>query len=203
MNYLIGAGGHASVIEDIAKKNSLKLDGVFYDGNLKNLTNLKKIDEIKNLSKYANGNSFIVAFGDIKSRIELVEKLRLYDINWLTIIDPSAIISSNVEIGVGTVIMPGAIVNASSKIGNHVIINSGSIIEHGCTINDYVHISPGSTICGNSKISFGAWIGAHACLINAIEIGSNSIVGAGSVVIKNVDADTIVAGNPAKLLNKK
>ena len=202
MNYLIGAGGHASVIEDIAKKNNFILDGVFYDGDIKNLTNLKKIDEIKNVLDYASGNNFIVAFGDIESRINLVENLE-GKINWFTLIDPTAIISSNVKIGNGTVIMPGTVINSGVNIGNHVIINSGSIIEHGCDIGDHVHISPGSTICGNSKISFGAWIGANSVIINAIKIGKKAIIGAGSVVINDIDAETKIAGNPAKDINKK
>ena len=203
MNYLIGAGGHATVIEDIAKKNNLKLDGVFYDGNIKNLTQLEKIDDINKISDFIKKNSFMVAFGDIESRIKLVELLDKNNIDWFTLIDPTAVIGSNVEIGIGTVIMPGVVINSGAKIGNHVIINSGSIIEHGCVIEDHVHVSPGSVICGNSKIEFGSWIGARTVIINATKVGRRSIVGAGSVVINDIEAETKIAGNPAKILIKK
>lgn len=202
MNYLIGAGGHASVIEDIAGKNNFPLDGVFYDGNVKNLTQLEQLGSIQDIKEYIDGNHLMIAFGDINSRIKLAKFLKEHNAKWFTLVDPTASVSSEVTIGEGTVIMPNAVVNAGAKIGNHVIINSGSVIEHGCVIEDYVHVSPGSTICGNAIIRSGSWIGAGSVVIGAIEIGENCVVGAGSVVIRNIDSNTKVAGNPAKILKK-
>ncbi len=203
MNYLIGAGGHATVIKNIASKNNFHLDGVFYDGDGQNLTMLKKVGNMQDIKNYIFNNQFIIAFGDIANRVKLIKNLEKENIQWFTLIDPSAIIGNDVEIGKNTVIMPGAIINAGAKIGNHVIINSGAIIEHGCIIEDYVHISPGSTICGNSVIKEGSWVGANSVVINAIEIGRNVTIGAGSVVINNIESNQKVVGNPAKILVKK
>ena len=44
------------------------------------------------------------------------------------------------------------------------------------------------------------WIGAHAIILGPITIGENSIIGAGSVVVKDVPANSVVAGNPAKVI---
>lgn len=202
MLYLIGAGGHAAVIEDMLTKNKFFVNGVFYDGNIKNLTNSSKVGNFCDLSNYISDNKFILAFGDIKNRIRIVDNLG-DDVIWQKVIDPTAIISSDVIIGEGTVVMPGAIINAGAKIGKHVIINSGVVIEHGCIIEDHVHVAPGSVICGNTKVGMGSFIGAGTVVINAIKIGKMAVVGAGSVIINNIEDDAKVVGVPAKKIVKK
>lgn len=194
--YLIGAGGHASVISDIAKKQGILLNGVFIDENAKNITNLELIDSIKNIENYIN-DEFLLAFGNLNIRQSLEKDLSLKNIKWFSLIDCNAIICEDVKIGIGTVVMPGAIINAGAVIGNHVIINTGVIVEHGCIIEDHVHISPRSVICGNSKVGFGTWVGAGSTIINEISIGNNAIIGAGSVVVRDVLDNEEVMGVPA------
>lgn len=52
------------------------------------------------------------------------------------------------------------------------------------------------------KISFGSWIGAKVIVLKGVTVGEKSIVGAGSVVTKDVEPLTLVAGNPARVLKK-
>ena len=106
-----------------------------------------------------------------------------------------------------------------AKIGNNVIISSHSFIcslvnveddvfiGHGVmTIND-IH-PPSNKRTGSKKywkktlIKKGAVIGSNATLF-PVTIGKNSIIGAGSVVTRDVPDDCIVVGNPAKVLRKK
>ena len=47
-------------------------------------------------------------------------------------------------------------------------------------------------------IGKNVWIGAGATVLPGVTVGDNAVIGAGSVVTKNVEADTVVAGNPAK-----
>lgn len=56
--------------------------------------------------------------------------------------------------------------------------------------------------CKPVHICRRAWIGAGASILPGVTIGENSVVGAGSVVTKDVPADTIVAGNPARIIRK-
>ena len=200
--YLIGAGGHATVIESICTKQGLKLDGVFCDKKDGNLTNLNWIGNFDEIVDNIKDSEFMIAFGDVNARIKLIQKLNEHNIKWMTIIDNSALIASDVIIEEGTVVMPGVIINAGAKIGKHTIINSGSIIEHGCKIEDYCHIAPGTTICGNTTIGKGSWLGANSTVINALTIGEKAIIGAGTVVLNNIDSNLTVVGNPARVLKK-
>lgn len=98
------------------------------------------------------------------------------------------------------------------KIGNRVTVKCGVQIWDGITIEDDVFIGPNVTFCNDRypksrnknwklegiKIKKGASIGANATILPGIVIGENAVVGAGSVVTHDVEANTIVMGNPAK-----
>ena len=100
------------------------------------------------------------------------------------------------------------------KIGKNVVINSDCLMmaAGGITIEDEVMIAANAQLISNNhdldnrwiitckpvRICRRAWIGAGATILPGVTIGENAVVGAGSVVTKDVDPNTIVAGNPAK-----
>jgi len=81
------------------------------------------------------------------------------------------------------------------EIGNHVTIApQASLIAHDTS--PYLHF--GYTLIGKIKIEDGVFIGAGAIILPNVTIGKNSIVGAGSVIAKDVPPNVVVAGNPAQ-----
>jgi acetyltransferase-like isoleucine patch superfamily enzyme len=126
------------------------------------------------------------------------------------------VVGDNTKIGPFVEIQKGACIGASCKISSHTFICEGVAIGdrvcvgHGVTfINDKY---PRATtrdgrlkndadwVCESTRVHQGASIGSGAVLLGGITIGENAIVGAGSVVTKDVPRDTIVAGNPARIL---
>ena len=101
-------------------------------------------------------------------------------------------------------------------IGRNVFINHGLTVmsRGGVRIDDDVMIGPGVTLltanhdlddhwvllCGGIRIGRNAWIGANATILPGVTIGENAVVGACAVVTKDVAANTVVGGNPAKVL---
>ena len=59
-------------------------------------------------------------------------------------------------------------------------------LDYNCKIGKDVHIAPGAVLCGNVRVSDGAFIGASSCIIPDIKIGKSAIVGAGTTVRKNI-----------------
>ena len=201
---IIGAGGHAKVIADIIYKSKDNVLG-FLDDNVPLDTviikekNIKVIGKIEECIKFANENpniEYIVGIGNNETRKKIAIKYE--KLNYYTAIHPSSQIALDVEIGKGTTIMANACINTSAKVGEHCIINTGAIVEHDNIIEDYVHISPNATLCGTVKIGELTHIGAGATIKNNTNICSNCIIGAGVVVIKDINKKGTYVGVPVK-----
>jgi acetyltransferase-like isoleucine patch superfamily enzyme len=127
-------------------------------------------------------------------------------------------IGDETKIGPFVEIQKGAVIGEFCKISSHTFICEGVTIEarvfigHGVTfVNDrYPHATNAAGTlqgeddweCLPTLIKQGASIGSGTTLLGGITVGENSIIGAGSVVTKDVPPDTVVAGNPARVLRK-
>ncbi|WP_428910838.1 DapH/DapD/GlmU-related protein [Niallia sp. Krafla_26] len=121
-------------------------------------------------------------------------------------------IREKVTVGEDSIIGRNAIVETNTKIGKRVTIQTGCYITADMEIEDEVFIGPCCSSSndkymgmGNFKhqgpiIKKGAKIGNNATLLPAVTIGENAIVGAGSVVTKDVPANKTVVGNPGKII---
>jgi sugar O-acyltransferase (sialic acid O-acetyltransferase NeuD family) len=201
---IIGAGGHAKVIADIIYKSGDNLIG-FLDDNLANkgkeiYLGKKVLGTTKDIENY-NKNYFVIGIGNnsIRKKINNENNLKLY-----TAIHPSAIIAQDVKIGTGSVIMAGVVINPGTVIGKNCIINTCSSLDHDNLLEDYVHISPGAHLAGTVSVKEGTWICTGATIINNITIAKNNIIGAGSVVIKDINEENgTYVGVPVKMLINK
>ena len=193
---IIGAGGHGKVIADSALKNGYT-EICFVDDNVTDYCmGFPVIGKCADLEKLNDGKTdFIIGIGNNAVRKQIAEK---YNVNWVTVIHPSAQIAINVSVGRGTVIMAGAVINACAFIDEHCIINTGAVIEHDDVIDEYVHISPNVTLGGTVHIGRNSHIGIGATVINNIDICDDCMVGAGAVVVKNIAEKGIYIGIPAK-----
>lgn len=86
--------------------------------------------------------------------------------------------------------------------GGNVVIGDRVIIAWDCIIldRDYHAVNGGEEQIAPVRIESDVWIGCRAIILKGVTIGERSVVGAGSVVTKNVPASCVVAGNPAKVI---
>lgn len=193
---IIGAGGHGKVIADIAVKNKYS-DIAFVDDNaVGHCLGYPIICKSSEMEQYNDGKTdFVIAVGNNEIRKRIAEQ---YDVNWVSLIHPSAQIGANVKVGKGSVVMAGAIINSCAVVGEHCIINTGAVIEHDNVIENYVHISPKVALGGTVHIGERTHIGIGASVKNNIEICENCTIGAGAVVVKNISEPAVYIGIPAE-----
>ncbi len=143
---------------------------------------------------------FCVAIGNPhgRVRVSLHERLSAEGLKAITLAHPSAQIAPNARIGEGCQLMAGAIVNPESSLGRQCIINTKASVDHECVLEDGVELAPGATLCGIVHLEINAWICAGATVLPRINIGADAIIGAGSVVIRDVPPRTTVVGVPAE-----
>jgi sugar O-acyltransferase (sialic acid O-acetyltransferase NeuD family) len=207
---VIGArfDGHAAVVENIISSSANFSVYGYIDDNPSLLKRSYKnkfvigtgidLREIfdKKLVKHA-----VVALGDNDKREEYMGRLSEIGYSIPNIIHKSCIIASDVQLGKGCVLAPGAIIMNGCKIGDGVTVNTGATIDHNCVLDGYDNISPGSHLSGRVHVEKCVFMGTGTIIIPDILIGHHSILGAGSVVIRNVPPYEKVAGVPAKKIS--
>ena len=114
---------------------------------------------------------------------------------------PSAVIGTDVEIGIGSVVMAGVVINSSSRIGKGCIINTSSSLDHDNVIDDYVHISPGVSMAGTVTVGRLSWVGIGSAISNNVKICSGCKVGAGAVVVKDITEPGTYVGVPVRKID--
>lgn len=125
-------------------------------------------------------------------------------------IEPGAIIRDLVEIGDHCVIMMGAVLNIGAEIGEKTMIDMNVVVGGRAIVGKNCHIGAGSVLAGVIEppsadpviIEDDVLLGANVVVLEGVKVGKGAVVAAGSIVVKNVEPYTVVAGVPAKLLKK-
>lgn len=145
---------------------------------------------------------FILAIGAPRSRHTIARRMHQGGTapKFATLVHPSARMSSSVRLGEGTVVAAGAILTTEVRIGRHCILDRMVNVGHDCVFGDFCTVSPLAPVGGNVSIGNGVWIGAGASVRQGVSLASGSMVGMGAVVVKDVKANELVVGTPAKLL---
>jgi len=111
------------------------------------------------------------------------------------------VIKSGTRIG-NNVCIDRAVIG-DTLIGNNVKIDNLVHIAHGVKIGEGSYIIAGTVICGSVVIGKNVWVAPNVSIRQHLVIGDNAKIGLGSVVVKNVLANKIVCGNPAKDLKQE
>jgi len=167
--------------------------------SFKNLPMITAINYLEILDEL-NIKRVIVALSDNITRHLNIKKAQEKGFEVVSVIHPSALILDDAIIHSGALIFAGTIIGYKAEIFEGAIINTGVSIDHHSIIKECATIDPGVVMAGNVTINKYAYIYTNSTIINKICIGESAVVGAGSVVIKNISKNTLSVGIPAKVI---
>ena len=126
-------------------------------------------------------------------------------------IEPGAIIREKVTIGRNCIIMMGAVINIGVVIKPETMIDMNAVIGARAMIGKKCHIGAGAVIAGVLEppsahpvtIGDSVLVGANAVILEGVRVGRNAVIAAGAIVTKDVKANTVVAGVPARYIKQR
>lgn len=203
---IIGAGGFGREVKMLIDQINLKENKYeflgFYDDGFEKGTSInynEVLGSIDDLAKIDYKINVVVAIGSPDIKRKIVEKLINPNISFPTLIHPSVLIGSEfVSIGKGCIICAGNIITCNIEIKDFVILNLMCTVGHDTTIHSYASFMPSVNISGEVVIHEEVYVGTGAKIINQLEIGKQTIVGAGAVVSKSLPERCTAVGIPAK-----
>lgn len=147
----------------------------------------------------------LVAVGDNTQREEITERLagRVSDSVFPPLTDPTACVASDVRIGAGVVVLAQADGGPGSKLADGVLLNTTATLDHDARMQPFASLAP-AVICGGC-VSIGArsFIGLGSHLIQELRIGSDTVVGAGSLVLDPLPPGVLAYGHPAQVIRSR
>jgi sugar O-acyltransferase (sialic acid O-acetyltransferase NeuD family) len=206
--YIIGAGDFGremeSWLEDLPNfKNEYEIKG-YLDNDSKSLQNKPTDYEIVGTHEEMefNENDYVViAISNSKVRKRIAESL-INKVNFFTYIAPNVTIGKFTKIGSGSIICSNCFISTNTVIGDFVIVNAGSNIGHDCIIESYCSLMANVDIGGSVILGEGVFIGTKATIIPKKRIFRGIIIGAGTIVIRNLNKVGTYFGNPAKYIGE-
>jgi sugar O-acyltransferase (sialic acid O-acetyltransferase NeuD family) len=142
----------------------------------------------------------IIGIGSPSVRRRVADQLAAAGGRFATLTHPRAWVADGVSMGEGSVIFAGAMVAPNASIGRQCTLNLNVTIGHDNALADFVTIGPGVNIASFCRIGEGVEFGAGAVVIPEVTIGAWSIIGAGTVVTKDVPPNSTVVGVPGRVI---
>lgn len=121
----------------------------------------------------------------------------------VSLVDPGAFVSRTAQVGRGCVVYPGCFIGLQAKLGDLVFLLANSVLNHDVVLEDRVIVTSGVVLAGGVHVEENCYLGQSCSIREKLRIGKGSLVGMGAVVVKDVPADCVVAGNPAKKLKDR
>ena len=136
----------------------------------------------------------------LTSRLDVISRLNLTPSRFATLIHPTAVIPSSVDVGVGSVIHALCVSTGWATIGANVAMMPGVIMTHDDNIEDCATVAAGVRRAGGVSVGSSAYLGSGVLVRENLRIGACSLVGMGSVVTRSVPDGEVWMGSPARFV---
>ncbi len=205
---LIGCGAQAKYVLDILSYHNETVSHIFdpigkrqgekiQNINIESITNLFELLTLQP----QNNIEAIICISNNKHKEKLYNKFNRH-LTWINAIHPMASISKAAVVESGIIINATAVVQPYSRICAGCMVHAGVVIEHDCHIGKFVNLAPKVTLAGGVKIADRCTIYTGTIVAPNVSIGSDTVIGAGSLVLNDIPPGVLAYGNPAKIIKR-
>ncbi|MBV6285943.1 acetyltransferase [Pseudomonas aegrilactucae] len=208
---LLGAGGHAKVLLSLLRAIGANVLGVC-DPALAaaSVTSWRGVDVLggdEALDQFdVEQVGLVNGIGQVLGsslRQDMFLKFTARGFHFPALVHPAAWVDASVQLGDGAQVMAGVIIQADTTIGVNAIINTGVRIDHDCIIGGHVHLAPSAVLCGAVNVASESFIGAGSITLPGVSVGKGGIVGAGTTLVKDLPAGQVVMSAPVRINESK
>jgi len=204
--FIFGASGFARETADVAISNGYTPVFVVRDeGVSDDLSDFGGVIAESELSRHS-GADCAIGIADVSIRRRIVDTFGPA-FRFPALIHPLASFGHRqrevAEASEGTIICAGARFESRITLGRFGVFNLNSTICHDSIVDDFCHIAPGANLSGYVHLHEGVWVGTGAAINQGSpeahrQIGRNTMIGSGAVVVQDCDADSVYVGVPAR-----
>lgn len=207
---IVGASGHARLaIDAIEKQGRYRIAGLLdrYRAPGYECMGYRVIGAETDLPRLLNDgiDAVLIGIGDnsIRGQVaELLERLAP-GVEFVTVVHPTAAIARGVTIGAGSLVLAGGVINAQSRLGRHTILGSRASLDHDSVMGDFASLGPNATTGGDVRIGDFSAVAMSATVLHGVSVGAHTVVGAGSLALKDVPSQVVAYGVPARVVRER
>lgn len=202
---IYGYGGHGLEVEELARVINLKenrWDRVIFIDDAPEKIDDEKIFSFEAIKTGYNINEieFMLGIGEPVIREKIYNKVKESGYGFATLIHPTAVVAESAKIEEGVMIAANTFISVKTHLHENVLIQPMAAIYHEVEVGRNSVVSSFVAMGGNTCLGETSFIGLNASVKQGIKIGNGTVVGMGSVVIKDVPDKTLVVGNPALVI---
>lgn len=207
---IIGAGTYGEVYLAYLQEAGVEIVGFLDDDpkfegkEVRGVPVLGGISALESLKDTEGIEAVYCPLGNNVLRVKFLSYARELGYNTPNYIHPSVIISPNVTIGEGVYILLGTTIMPHTVIKDFVMISMGVHLAHHNVLDEGVFLSTGCNFGASIHAHKYAYCGISSTIMTGLhELGEDCLIGAGAVVIRDVEPKAVMAGVPAKVLKYK
>ncbi|MCP9903237.1 NeuD/PglB/VioB family sugar acetyltransferase [Cyanobium sp. BA5m-21] len=147
----------------------------------------------------------LVAIGDNHQRQAMTQRLQqqLPGAVFPALVDPTAVVAADAALAPGVVVMAQAHVGSGCVLDAGALLNTKASLDHDGHLGAFASLAPGAITGGRVHIGTGSFIGLGARLIQGVQVGPSTVVGAGSLVLSDLPSAVLAYGTPARVIRSR